>query len=222
MRIVALTDIHGEPAFVRGIREELSAADLVIICGDITHFGGRPEAESVLSEVEAYTVKIAGVAGNCDHPGVNEYLLERGYDIETAPRRIGGYGLIGVGRSLPTPGPTPSIRSEEELRRVAERGFALLGTDPPVPAILVSHQPPYGTALDKVALGIHVGSRAIKAVIERHRPVLCLTGHLHESRGEETFAGCRMVNPGPFAKGWYASIDLDAGGVSVRLGKGLR
>ncbi len=47
--------------------------------------------------------------------------------------------------------------------------------------IYVFHSPPYGTALDIIYNGDHVGSRALRRFIQEVRPVLTLHGHIHES-----------------------------------------
>ncbi len=47
--------------------------------------------------------------------------------------------------------------------------------------VYVCHTPPHGTALDTMPRGRHVGSRALRAFIERHAPPLTLHGHIHES-----------------------------------------
>ena len=49
------------------------------------------------------------------------------------------------------------------------------------PLICVFHGPPYGTALDQIARGVHVGSRESRRFLERRRPALGLHGHIHES-----------------------------------------
>ena len=49
MIIVALADIHGGLDYLPAISSELEAADLVLIAGDITNFGGADEAERILS-----------------------------------------------------------------------------------------------------------------------------------------------------------------------------
>src|SRR5262249_38572621 len=48
-------------------------------------------------------------------------------------------------------------------------------------AILVTHSPPRDTACDLVQSGAHVGSRAIRAFVERHQPPALLSGHIHEA-----------------------------------------
>ena len=47
--------------------------------------------------------------------------------------------------------------------------------------ILVFHTPPYGTPLDTLYDGSHVGSRAVRSFIEREQPWMSLHGHIHES-----------------------------------------
>jgi Icc-related predicted phosphoesterase len=58
-------------------------------------------------------------------------------------------------------------------------------------AVLMFHAPPYGTALDRagldgrtvdhVPLDVHVGSIAIKRLIEGRQPLVTLHGHIHEA-----------------------------------------
>ena len=47
--------------------------------------------------------------------------------------------------------------------------------------IYVMHSPPFKTNLDRLFDGRWIGSRAIRAFIERHQPYLSLHGHIHES-----------------------------------------
>jgi uncharacterized protein len=58
-------------------------------------------------------------------------------------------------------------------------------------AIMLFHTPPYKTALDRVALDgktvdgvlldVHVGSIAVRRLIEKKQPLVTLHGHIHES-----------------------------------------
>lgn len=48
-------------------------------------------------------------------------------------------------------------------------------------SIYIFHSPPFNTALDKVMNGLSVGSRSIRAFIEKNQPLLTLHGHIHES-----------------------------------------
>lgn len=63
---------------------------------------------------------------------------------------------------------------EEELSPLAAK---LAGKD----FIWVAHCPPFNSKLDKMAMGIHVGSEAVREFIENTRPLVSLHGHIHES-----------------------------------------
>ncbi len=80
---------------------------------------------------------------------------------------------------------------------------ALAGLAPPAETVLVSHSPPRGTRCDAILGGTHVGSRALRAWIERHQPPLVLSGHIHESPRasggwRDAIGRTTVVNPGQF------------------------
>jgi uncharacterized protein len=76
-----------------------------------------------------------------------------------------------------------TFRGRERRESLAAELEALERELPPpgAPLICVFHGPPYGTALDQIARGVHVGSRESRRFLERRRPVLGLHGHIHES-----------------------------------------
>ena len=53
--------------------------------------------------------------------------------------------------------------------------------------------------------------------IERARPALCLTGHIHESAGTDRIGDTVIVNPGPFRHGRYAMCTLENGSVTCTI-----
>ena len=64
------------------------------------------------------------------------------------------------------------------------------------------------------------GSTAVRAAIERYRPVLSLHGHIHESRGVAKIGPTLAINPGseyPDGVLRGALIDFDANGVKTYL-----
>jgi Icc-related predicted phosphoesterase len=66
-----------------------------------------------------------------------------------------------------------------------ENDLALLSEKITKPFIFVSHSPPYGTALDVLSSGEHVGSRAVRDFITRWakdgKLLASFHGHIHES-----------------------------------------
>jgi len=84
--------------------------------------------------------------------------------------------------------------------------------------IFCPHAPPYGTACDRLRSGEHVGSTAVRALVDREQPDLVLCGHIHEARGEDRVGRTRIVNPGPAAAGHYAVVEIEGSGrLDVRV-----
>ncbi len=74
--------------------------------------------------------------------------------------------------------------------------------------ILVSHQPPFGTAADRVPGGRHVGCLALRAFLDEVQPACCLNGHIHEAISRPRVGRTILLNPGPFSQGNVATLDV--------------
>lgn len=81
MIIVALADIHDNLESLRSISDDLSAADLVLLVGDLTNFGREEAATRVIQAVRKYNGRILAVPGNCDYPEVDAYLAGEGVNL---------------------------------------------------------------------------------------------------------------------------------------------
>ena len=206
MIIVNIVDVHGNIKPIDKIGDVISSADLIIIAGDLTQFGGEKDAEEVIGAVEKYNTSILAVTGNCDKKEVDEYLDSRNMNIHGRSVNLNGLSFMGAGGSLPCPSPTPNVYTEEDYIEIF--GESLEGSDDKAPAILVSHQPPYGTLNDRLPNGEHVGSRTVREFIERHKPLVCFTGHIHEAPGIDTLGSTKVVNPGPLGTRYYAYLDV--------------
>jgi Icc-related predicted phosphoesterase len=84
---------------------------------------------------------------------------------------------------------------------IAEALAALARQSDPRRTIYVCHTPPSDTPLDQMPRGRHIGSRALRAFIERHAPPLTLHGHIHESPEQSGRYAARLgatwsINPG--------------------------
>ncbi|NLG51022.1 MAG: hypothetical protein GX552_13025 [Chloroflexi bacterium] len=215
MIVVAMTDIHGNLGRLNAIASDIAAADLVLLTGDLTHFGHREAAEDVVSAVRRYNQHLLAVPGNCDYAEVAAYLTEQGINLHARHVINNGIAFVGVGGSLPAPRPTPNEYDEEEI----EAFLAQAVTDLPAntPLVLVTHQPPYDTVADLASIGRHVGSRAIRRFIGTHQPLVCFTGHIHEGRGMDTIGSTRIVNPGPLRYGGYAYAKIESGQAAIEL-----
>jgi len=92
----------------------------------------------------------------------------------------------------------------------------------PARTIFVLHSPPRGTCCDQISAGRHVGSRAIRAFLERHQPPLSLSGHIHESPRvsssyRDILGRTVVVNPGQFGTSRLCGVWFDPAALAGTL-----
>ena len=75
-------------------------------------------------------------------------------------------------------------------------------------AVLVLHCPVNGY-LDEVPGGVHTGSTGALRIVQKYKPRLVLSGHIHETRGSVDDDGVVYLNPGALAKGYAALVDIE-------------
>ncbi len=206
MVLLCFSDIHGRGAGLKEIADA-SQADAIVISGDVTQLGGYSEAERIISPLLLTGKPLLAVRGNMDREGVERYLDEKGLNLHGTGRILGDTGFHGLGGSLPTPIPTPFELSPEEARRLLQQGFSEVSRC--ARRVLISHEPPKDTTLDRIRSGTHVGSADVRAFIEKTKPALCISGHIHESPGEDRIGDTVCVNLGPYGSGRYALITMD-------------
>jgi len=207
MKIIALTDIHGHLDHLPAIAGELAGADLVVVAGDITTFGGEADARRIISSLERHNPNILAVHGNCDLREVEEYLHISRIALDGCCTGVGGIVFAGLGGSLPCPGTTPNESSEDRFsQRLTELKSRIDGDRP---LVFVSHQPPRDTKVDAVGADRHTGSDAIRDFIIDIQPILAISGHIHEAAATDTLHDTVLINPGPFRHGRYAFIEIE-------------
>jgi Icc-related predicted phosphoesterase len=122
------------------------------------------------------------------------------------------FPMANCGYSNPTPWQTPREVDEETLEQLLEK--AVQDVDDYTSAIFNLHVPPYDCTLDDcpkldwstdppspivvggVAQSAPAGSTAVRKIIEKYKPLLALTGHIHESRGLVNLGRTTVINPG--------------------------
>lgn len=197
MKIIGLTDVHGRTSYPEKVTSKIRNADITVIAGDITNFGGYGDAECVINILASANDKILAVHGNCDQTGAAELLIQRNMNLHGTFRTIGEVQFLGIGGCNKTPFHTPQEYSEEQMKQILKSVPESPGTRF---RILISHSPPFKTKVDRMLLGIHVGSKAIREYIETSQPDIVLCGHIHEARGIDQIGRTLIINPGPFPK----------------------
>ena len=226
MRIVAFGDIHMSSGEIRNI-PGIETADLIILNGDLTNYGTRHDAKRILNEILSVNLSVLALIGNLDNYEINGYLDELDLNLHGQARLFQEkVCLVGIGGSNITPFRTPTEFSEEELATIGEQAysqgleFKMLSEslhNSRIPVILVSHAPPHGTLLDRLRNGRHVGSRAIRAIIEKHQPDLCIAGHIHEGKGVDTIGRTTVINPGMVRQGGWIDIRINTSHIEATL-----
>lgn len=214
LRVLGVVDLHWSGKRPPRLPDP-SGFDLVLLAGDLTNFLGPDHARRIVEPLRDSGVPVLAVCGNCDQPPVEDYFREIDIDLDRRARVIDGVRFIGLSGGLPF-GDLPYERTEEDYERVAAEAFDNAATVEGRPTVLVSHQPPFGTACD-LARGQHVGSKSLRAAVERHQPDLVFSGHIHESIGAGTVGPTRVVNPGPWFQGRSVVIEADPDTGSVEF-----
>ena len=206
MRLVVISDLHDSVANVAGLRNACIGADALIVCGDFTTFGDHPRVQKVAEAIRVEGVPCFFVPGNCDAMAADAEL-EGCRNLHGRVVPFGEWLLAGMGGALPCPRPTPREFPENGYGAFLGAIRAACGGDGSH-LILVSHQPPFGSAADMLPGGQHVGSHALRAFIDDVQPACCLTGHIHEAESRSWLGRTLVLNPGPFSHGKVATLDL--------------
>jgi uncharacterized protein len=177
--------------------------------------------------------KLRGGQIPCILNGGNDDIFEIDSVIESSPcvsfaegkvMDLGGFSLISMGWTNPTPWNTYREAAEDKL---AEKIDAVAELVPDMGrAIFNFHAPPYGTGLDEApaldenlrpmhggAVMKPVGSTAVRDAILKYQPMLSVHGHIHESRAIKRMGRTLAINPGSvYGDGVLqgAVLDLDA------------
>jgi uncharacterized protein len=175
--------------------------------------------------------------GNDDLTPMEDVIAADGF-AELTDREIlhvdDRHELLTLPYSNPTPWQTHRELSEDEITRYLDARVPRL--EDPSRAVFNLHVPPHNTPLDiaprldadlvKVMTPggepdmVHVGSTAVRAVIERHQPLLGLHGHIHESKGFVQIGRTVALNPGSaYTEGTLlgAVVDLVPEGIRATM-----
>ena len=219
MRIIAMSDLHFKKGYddkLNALTQTIGKADLVLVAGDLTHFGKERELDTVLNILSSVSTNIYAVPGNCDTKTIAESLKARGISMEGKAAIAGDCLINGLG-GVPQWRKVDYGFTEDELMQTLNQGdesaAALLNERPGgYIRILLTHVPPYGSKADRAMFMKHVGSKAVAEHIQQTRYDLCICGHIHECVGVSMFNDVPLINCGPARRGYYViiNVELDA------------
>ena len=130
---------------------------------------------------------------------------------------VGHGGYVDVTQYIKDRMDADEKRHKERLKRynkTKEKLFDIFDNKPDKDFIFLIHYSPYGV-FDKVKYkgspmnGKHVGFEPYNRIIKKYKPLLVISGHMHEYQGVKKMGRSLIVNPGPAFEGKAAVIDVD-------------
>ena len=213
MKILIFADTHGEYEKAAEVLNQVKTEgiDLILCPGDFTDMFAVPEgfsqmdiADMILQKIMALKVPVLCVPGNHDPYEVLELFNEYNVNLHDKVKKVKGVFLIGWG-GAPTPFNTIVEPSEEETAESLEKMFSRLKGEP---FVLMVHNPPKDTKLDVTFSKRHVGSEAIRKFIEKRKPILAISAHIHEARGMDKLGSTALFYPGALFEGYYGVAEI--------------
>jgi len=183
MKIYSIADIHGSQYRLNIILKNIKIhqPDLVVVCGDITQFGPGDVATNLLNQIPIETIAITGNIDSSDVKiGIDNSKATNIELKKVVKKDISFVGLSGINIDY--------FRTIEEKKMIDEK------------TILVTHVPPFNTK-DKIFIGLHGGSKDLRELVDKFKPRLVLSGHIHEDpgyikRNNTIFVNCSMGKRG--------------------------
>src|SRR3989344_3819018 len=192
MKIMALSDIHGDINLASAKAEEAKKAnvDFVLLCGDLTFNDSR--AEGIIGPFKERGLKIGIIPGNHEPTSTINFLTERyklvnlhGYSYYLDRVGMFGCGSANIGLFQ---------LSEEEIFNFLENGHKYI--EDKQKKIMITHVHPAGSLIEKFTMRFP-GSISVRKAIEEFQPDLALCGHIHEAEGiEEMIGKTKLINVG--------------------------
>ena len=192
MKILAAGDIHGDTLLAKKLanRAKKEKVDLVILCGDLTHF--EQSTENIIGPFVKNNKKVLIIPGNHESFATADFLAElygvkniHGYSVKYKNIGLFGCGGANIG---------PNVLKEKEIFDTLKKGFNnIRNLDK---KIMVTHVHPAHSKMSKFT-SFFPGSKALDKAIKTFKPNILLCSHVHEAEGiEEKIGKTKVINVG--------------------------
>lgn len=192
-KILAASDLHGDSSVAKKLANKAieNNVDLVVLCGDIT---GVIETNDIIKPFKDKNKKVLLIPGNHETFATADFLAEfygvkniHGYSAKYDD--IGFFGCGGADFGL-------SQLTEKEIFSTLEKGFENVKDQKK--KIMITHMHAANTNAEFSGFG---GSKSIKKAIERFKPDILISGHIHEAEGiEDKLGKTKIFNVGAEGK----------------------
>ncbi|MFO0753668.1 MAG: metallophosphoesterase [Thermodesulfovibrionales bacterium] len=205
IRVAALGDLHYTRKSQGGLQalfaQATEAADVLLLCGDLTDNGHPDEARVLATDLKSYVkIPLVGVLGNHDHESgrhteVSEILSESGVAmLDGSACEIQGVGFAGVkgfcggfGRQALQPWGEEIIKRfvQETVDEALRLEKALAKLETPLRVVLLHYAPIKDTVEGEHSeIFTYLGSSRIEEPLNRCQVTAVFHGHAHSGRPE--------------------------------------
>ncbi len=156
------------------------------------------------------------IPGNCDPSDLLPLLREKKVSLHGEVRELSGIPFVGFGGSNPTPFNTILEFEEDYIyEKVSEIIREKVQNDN---FILATHVPPKDTQCDLTSAGEHIGSSAVRKIIEEFKPKVAVSSHVHEAAGQKDQLGKSILgNIGKLVEGNSVIIEITDSEIQLEL-----
>lgn len=220
MKIAAVADIHNDTETMMQSLDKMKefGFDAVVCPGDFTDIAPRGFTREeigslIVAELKATGRPVVAVPGNQDFVMIPIFERENVsvHGIGKIVGEVGFYGFGGAKTPFGTAYEPDDVEIEAGLRKAYD---AVKGAKY---RVQVTHNPPFGTRADLLPSGAHVGSKAVRRLIEELKPDVAVCAHVHEARGVDELGRTTIINPGRLPEGWCGFVEIKDGKVTAEI-----
>lgn len=191
MKFLAFVDLHQDLADIEAIkfRIEHDNPEFLICAGDFTIFGNK--LDQLMEILNDLGKPLYLIHGNHETESELKKKSLKYKNINFSHKKIIDHKNVtmvffgGGGFSETEPQFTKFIKKNEQKILESKN------------IILITHAPAKDTVVDNIGEEKHVGVKDFKEFIIKYKPVLAISGHIHESYKAQEFIGETLViNPG--------------------------
>ncbi|WP_201792191.1 metallophosphoesterase family protein [Luteitalea pratensis] len=209
VRIAAMGDMHigrsASPGVAQAFARVREAADVLVLCGDLTDRGTEDEAQQLSRDLKSVGLPIVAVLGNHDFEAglsqqVARILSDGGvYMLDGEAIEVLGVGFAGIkgfgggfGRGALGPWGEPVIKAfvQEAVDEALKLETALARLRTPRKVAVLHYSPVRGTVEDEPPeIFPYLGSSRLEEPLNRYPVDVVLHGHAHGGRFEARTSG---------------------------------
>jgi Icc-related predicted phosphoesterase len=217
LRMLVGGDLHNHQRAMRWFYKlaEREQPELIIFLGDFVNSEPLESIREICASLRELAVNVLVIPGNHDPRQSLITFEEESYDglksLHKSNAFISGYSFAGLGTSITTPSGNSPFEFPDE--GFADALACMLPAD-----IWVLHNPLEGIR-DQLADGRRLGSRSLKMLYDEQpdKPLLVISGHVHDAHGMEQSNGTAFVNPGALVDGRAALLALGGDKLEVNF-----